>query len=202
MTLTGIVSGGALRKGGAGTLVLTGTNTYSGGTKVAGGTLSIGADTALGTAGTGVGLAGGGLHVSETFATSRPFALTTTDSDPFIDVDSAKTLTLNGIVSGGALDKEGAGTLVLNGANTYAKTTIAGGVLVGNAKSIGGDISFEPADTPVSVTFDQRFDGTFGGAITGAGSLLKTNRGALTLKGDNTYSGGTTVENGSLVGTS
>ena len=92
---SGPISGsGQFVKGGIGGLTLTGINTYSGGTKIVEGPLSIGADAELGRAGTGVNIAGGWFLASETFATSRPFSLTTTGGvEPFIQVDDTKTLT-------------------------------------------------------------------------------------------------------------
>src|SRR4029077_15318264 len=51
LTLGGAIAGpGALAKLGAGTLVLTGTNTYSGGTRIAAGTLEVASDANLGAA--------------------------------------------------------------------------------------------------------------------------------------------------------
>ncbi len=39
---------------------------------------------------------------------------------------------------------------------------------------------------------------TYGGLISGAGSLLRTNTGVLNLSGNNTYSGGTVISNGTV----
>ena len=115
LTWSGPISGsGQFVKNGFGELTLTGVNTYSGGTKVSLGNLKIDADAELGKPGTGVNLAGGDLHTTETFATSRPFTLTTTDYKPYIDVDATTTLTLNGTVEGSTLHKDGGGMLVLN----------------------------------------------------------------------------------------
>ena len=89
------------------------------------------------------------FRASETFTTSRPFSLTTANGvEPYIEVVDAKTLTVNGTVSGGALHKDGDGTLVLNGANTYSKTYIEQGQVVGNSTSIRGDIVFSTKATP------------------------------------------------------
>jgi fibronectin-binding autotransporter adhesin len=204
---SGAISGaGQFIKSGGGQLELTGANTYAGGTLINAGTLAIGSDNVLGAPGTGVTMANStALRATNTFATTRQISLS--GRDLFI-VDSDKTLTLDGTVSGGAgeLVKLGTGTLLVsNERNSYSSTTIDQGTVQGNAKSIRGNITFstDPNNlVPRSVTFDQRFDGTFGGAIAGFGSLLKTNLGALTLTGTNTYTDGTIVEGGSLVGTS
>ena len=39
---------------------------------------------------------------------------------------------------------------------------------------------------------------TYGGVISGTGSLTKSGTGTLTLTGDNTYTGGTTISAGTL----
>lgn len=51
-----------------------------------------------------------------------------------------------------------------------------------------------------SLTFVQPTDVTIANAITGAGSIVKIGAGVLTLTGNNSYSGGTTVSQGTLVG--
>ncbi len=103
-----------------------------------------------------------------------------------------------GAMSGtGVLRKTGAGTLRLSGANTYSGgTVVALGELVGTTTSLQGPITNNAA-----LTFDQAVAGTFAGAITGSGSLTKTGAGVLRLSGANTYSGGTVVALGELVGT-
>ncbi len=94
------------------------------------------------------------------------------------------------------------GTLMLNGANTYLKTFIQAGQVAGNSTSIRGDIAFQAGASIPSVKFDQGETGTFGGNVTGAGALLKTGAGQLTLTGNNSYSGGTFIFLGTLQGTS
>jgi autotransporter-associated beta strand protein len=202
LSWSGVISGsGQFIKTGVGTLTLSGANTYSGGTLVSRGFVSLAADVALGQAGTLVTLQNGtGLRATDTFETSRPFAV---DGAALILINPSKTLTINGAVSGGTLIAQGDGTLVLNGPGSFAKLAVVGGTVIGNAATLGaGGIALTSGAFPATIVFDQRFDGTFGGNITGGGSLLKTNVGALTLTGTNTYSRGTTVQGGSLVGTS
>ena len=96
----------------------------------------------------------------------------------------------------GSLTKAGSGTLVLTGANSYSGgTTILDGTLVGDTTSLQGDIVNHAA-----LVFDQPFEGTFAGSISGTGWLLKENVGTLTLTGVNTYTGGTWVRGGTLLG--
>lgn len=103
-----------------------------------------------------------------------------------------------GTVSGtGSLEKAGAGALQLLGPNTYTGgTVISAGSLVGNTASLQGDV----VDN-ATLIFDQATDDTFAGTVSGTGSVIKQGTGALTLVAPNTYSGGTTVASGSLIGT-
>jgi len=106
--------------------------------------------------------------------------------------------TYAGVMDGtGSLTKSGVGKLTLSGANTYGGgTTVSAGSLQGNTTSLQGNIANNAA-----VVFDQGVDGTFGGDVTGSGSLTKTGAGKLILSGSNTYTGGTTVSAGKLQGT-
>lgn len=196
---SGVISGsGQFVKSGTGVLQLTGANTYSGGTMVRNGVLWVESDAALGAAGAGVTLSRATLRSSQTFASSRPVTL---DGEGFVSVDPSRTLTLNGVVSGGNLVKANSGTLVLNGASSYSYSgaTVSGGTLVGDAFSLRGDIRLSGG----SVIFDQVTNGgVYSGAITGVGSLVKKGSSDLTLRGKNSYGGGTTVQTGRLIGDS
>jgi fibronectin-binding autotransporter adhesin len=106
--------------------------------------------------------------------------------------------TIAGDISGaGSLEKAGSGTLTLTGANTYrGGTTVSGGILLGNTISLQGDILND-----ARVVFDQGFNGTYAGAMSGGGILEKAGAGTLALTGFNTHTGGTVISGGSIVGT-
>jgi autotransporter-associated beta strand protein len=231
---TGVISGsGGLIKAGAGTLVLTGANTYSGGTTITGGTL-VGTTTSLqgdiannaalvfdqATDGTfadiisgsgsltkdGTGtltLTGANTYTGGTTITGGTLVGNTTSlqgdiaNNAALIFDQATDATFADIISGsGSLTKDGTGTLTLTGAHTYTGgTTITGGTLVGNTTSLQGDIANNAA-----LVFDQATNGTFGGEVSGSGSLTKMGAGTLTLTGAHTYTGGTTITGGTLVG--
>ncbi len=102
------------------------------------------------------------------------------------------------ITGPGQLIKEEAGKLTLTGLNTYRGGTIVReGALQGTHASIPGDI-----ENHGTVIFDQLNDGIHRGNIHGTGSVVKENGGVLTLLGTNSYSGGTTVNQGELHGNS
>lgn len=94
--------------------------------------------------------------------------------------------------------KTGTSTWTLTGAGAQ-DWSIDEGTLAGNADSFGGDLTFAGGVGNRGVVFNQFGIGTYAGAISGNGSLIKTGTGTLTLNGVNTYSGLTTVEDGKLV---
>ncbi len=107
---------GAIRKAGLGTLVLSGTNTYEGGTSFDDGVLQVSEDTNLGAATGGLNFFGGTLATTASFGTARTVTLGGLGT---FAVASGATLTLAGSISGaGVLVKEGFGTLVLSGIRT------------------------------------------------------------------------------------
>ncbi|MEO7066879.1 MAG: autotransporter-associated beta strand repeat-containing protein, partial [Rhodanobacter sp.] len=105
--------------------------------------------------------------------------------------------TFAGVVSGiGSLSQSGSGVLTLTGANSYTGgTTISAGTLQGNTTSLQGDITNNAA-----LVFNQNSAGTFAGVISGSGSLTQNGTGVLTLSGANSYTGGTTITSGTLLG--
>ncbi|MBR2813669.1 MAG: autotransporter domain-containing protein [Reyranella sp.] len=209
LTVSGPIGGsGQLIKDGAGALILTGTNTYSGGTFVARGTLQIASDDKLGTAGTGVTLYNNAaLFATESFATSRHITLL--GAGGTLLVNGGKTLTLTGTVDGTNILKVGDGTLILAGNSAYSGVTqVFQGILQGNTITVRGDIVFDESPLSKTMVFDQATEGTFAGNIAGvgttngSGAVVKNGAGKLTLTGTSKYTGGTTVNAGILEGTS
>lgn len=197
---SGPISGaGTFIKDGDGEVWLTGTNTYAGGTIIRRGNVRVEADSQFGGAGTGIELDGGGVRASKSFTTARPVQIGGNGS--FL-VDQDQTLTIDGVVSGDNLTKVGFGTLRLtNSGNRYGATFHNGGILIGTSRSFGGDIRMDDnADNPVTRTlvFDQAADGTFAGAITGLGALVKQGDGRLSLTAANVVKSGTTINAGTL----
>ena len=156
-----------------GTLVLSGSNSYSGGTIINGGTLSISADANLGTApgspATNITLGGGTFKstgTSVSLNTNRNISLTASSS---IDVTSSNALTIPSVISGAfTLSKTDTGTLTLQGTNTYGSTTISGGIL---SISADANLGTAPGSPTTNITLG-------GGALqsTAASLTLNTNR--------------------------
>ncbi|EGD2937211.1 fibronectin-binding autotransporter adhesin ShdA [Salmonella enterica] len=161
-----VTGGGKIVKTGNDELIVTGDNTYSGGTTITGGTLTADHADSLGT---GAIVNSGVLQVGE----------------------GELENTLSG---SGALVKTGTGELTLSGDNTYSGgTTITGGTLTADhADSLGTGVIANSGVLQVG-------EGELENTLSGSGALVKTGTGELTLSGDNTYSGGTTIDDGVLI---
>lgn len=204
-----------LVKADLGTLVLNGTNTYTGGTVIESGTLQVSSDDNLGDVTGGITFDGGILRNTNPFASARGITLEEGGGSFLTDAD----FLLSGVIDGtGVLTKTGAGTLTLTGSNTYGGGTfIDAGVLsvssdgnLGNATGgmvfDGGVLqntgSFASARTVTleegGGIFQTDADLLLSNVIDGIGTLVKTGAGALTLTGTNTYAGGTTISAGTL----
>jgi|GEM_PF-5441265 autotransporter-associated beta strand protein len=110
--------------------------------------------------------------------------------------DGAATndMVINSVISGNGLIKSGPGTLYLLGANTYSGgTTVLAGTLKGNTVSLSGNI----ANSGV-VEFDQPFDGTFNGTLSGQGDLIKSSGGNLTFNTPQALGGTVTIQGGTF----
>ncbi|ECY3115878.1 AIDA autotransporter-like protein ShdA, partial [Salmonella enterica subsp. enterica serovar Derby] len=118
------------------------------------------------------------------------------------DVTDNATLELNtggtfdNVISGsGQVVKSGDEMLTLSGANSYTGgTTISGGTLVAsNVEALGS------GDVTDNATLELNTGGDFDNAISGSGQVVKSGDDALTLSGNNSYTGGTLISDGTLV---
>ncbi|EEC4858149.1 autotransporter outer membrane beta-barrel domain-containing protein [Salmonella enterica] len=119
------------------------------------------------------------------------------DNETFeVTSELSKVSPVPGSWDGETLTKEGDGTLILsNTDNDYGNTNINGGTLSANdAASLGtGDVTIaENATLALS-------QGTLDNNVTGGGKIVKTGNDELIVTGDNTYSGGTTIDDGVLI---
>jgi autotransporter-associated beta strand protein len=178
-----------LIKTGTGTLVLNGTNSYTGGTELASGTLRISADANLSDPSVSLIFSGGKLQWGAFFDldTTRPIILN--PGNGTIDTNGFVTVIWQAISGEGGLTKTGDGLLQLNGEYTYTgPTTVTGGTLAyGNqslsqlrnsfAATSGGALQFNGttvnltsgtliADTGGTILYDQAH--IFGGSLSGS----------------------------------
>lgn len=194
---SGVISGGGdVTKTGSGTLTLLGNNLYSGDTSIADGILAISQNNRLGSAAGDVLLDGGQLRVLGTHATNRDFAM---NASSVIEVSNGISYSVNGLFTGSAtLTKSGAGTLIINGNNvdSHNKVFQSGVVQIGSGGTTGtlaGDVV-----NTASLIFDRSDDSTYSGNLSGTGDLTKNGAGKLTLSGNQSYSGQTNLNAGTL----
>ncbi|TWD48950.1 outer membrane autotransporter protein [Agrobacterium vitis] len=190
-----------LEKTDLGTLILTGLNSYTGGTTVTQGTLQIGNG---GTSGSILG----------DVVNSGVLAFNRSDAGTYA-----------GSLSGsGIFNKLGSGTLTLTGTNTYTGNTNvnAGTLIVGGGQAIGDTSAVSVANGARLTVQSNETVGSIAGAgnitlagakltaggnnsstiysgvIDGSGGLVKTGSGVLVLTGTSSYTGGTTIAEGTL----
>jgi fibronectin-binding autotransporter adhesin len=201
---TEISGPGGIVKTQGGTLVLSGSNTYVGGTTVKDGVLSVAADNALGHADGGLFLNGGVFQVTGDAYQFTDRAVSIGANGGGFDIASAgNAFTIGqGITGDSDLYKLGAGTLVLTNANTYSgNTTVSAGVLqLGNGGTTGSVSSDIQIDGAGRLRVNRSNGWTYGGTLSGTGAFDQFGSGTTTLTSDSSgFAGTTTVTNGSLI---
>lgn len=170
-----IIGTGGINKDDFGTLALSGTNTYTGGTTVSRGVLEISSNANLGAASGGVTFNGGTLRTTAALTSTR--AVTLAGGGTVDTVGNA--VTLAGVIGGtGAFTKTGTGILTLSANNTFTgATTIAqGGIALLNSSL---------AATTVASGAQLSGNGTIRGNLTNQGLLSPgTSPGTVTVNGN------------------
>ncbi|HEY4090760.1 MAG TPA: autotransporter-associated beta strand repeat-containing protein [Luteibacter sp.] len=111
-----------------------------------------------------------------------------------VDTTNGDVTFTGGVDGNGTLTKTGEGTLVLTGPSTYTGGTVVNeGTLQGDTTSLQGQITNDG-----TVAFVQPTDGTFDGTISGTGDVVKDGSGKLTIDQANTYTGTTSIDDGTL----
>ena len=173
-TVSGVISGqsSGLTKSGAGTIALSGANTYGGATQVDGGTLQLGAGGNVGSLNAGSTIAVG---------TGATFAVRRSDT-----VTQGIEFSGSAISGAGGVSQAGTGTLILTAANTYTgPTTVSAGTLVlsGTGSATSGITINGGTGTTLRVT---------NAAASGVGAI-SINTGATTPTVRFTIDGGGTI---------
>lgn len=173
-----ITGTGIVRKTASGVGSLTGNNSgFSGEVQINDGRLVVTSGNALGTGQVNIG---GGAELL---------------------VDNATDITLStGIYGNGSFIKDGAGRLILAGANSISGTLLVNGgeLEVASGSNIGG-AAIDLAGAGTALVLNRPSGGTtFSNVISGIGSVLKLGSGTVSLTGNNSYSGGTTIAAGAL----
>ena len=177
LRLAGVVSGaGGLTKTGAGGLVLTEENTFGGDLVISQGSVALGD--------------GGG---------SGWLTVNVVNQGSFIFNRANNSVFWNEISGSGSVEKSGAGKITLTGSNSYAGlTTIHQGELeIGDGANVG-NLGTNNVINNALLTFNRNDAVDYAAVISGTGALKKLEAGTLTLTGDNSFSGGTTILGGTV----
>ncbi|MGA0176985.1 MAG: autotransporter-associated beta strand repeat-containing protein [Chthoniobacterales bacterium] len=222
-----IISGtGSVVKQGAGTLTLSGENSFSGGLSVFGGAVSAAQEGFLGAMSNAITLDNGKLLTTATVDLGPDRSVTFGAGGGTIEVATGTTATVDGLLAGtGNFTKTGTGTLALDAASSAfegatlinqgtlrlnnenvlasSDVTVASGaalaVAFGNANigNLGGAGNVTVSSN--AIVGGLGTSATLGGTISGDGSLTKTGDGTLTLTGNNTHAGGVFLEGNGAV---
>ena len=205
----GMSAGGSLVKDGNSTQILTGNNSYTGTTTISGGTLQVGSGGTTGTLGSGAVVNNAALVMNRSDEVTLGNNISGTGS---FNQAGAGTTTLTGSnsftgtlsISAGQLvngSTYGLGSTLLNYSD---KVAFANGITNFTVGGLTGGNNFAMTNAggsalALSVGNGDR-SATYSGNLSGTGaSLTKIGTGTQTLNGNNTYTGGTMVNAGTLM---
>jgi len=182
-----------LAKTTAGTVTLSGANTYMGQTSVSAGTLRITSASALGSTAAGTTVSSGAT-------------LLIVGSSPTLTIGEALRISGTGMSGGGALRIEPNTNPGFQGVNLTGGVTLTGNATITNTDRML--LAFTGADIALgnsTLTFNSEGSGNsttrVNTAVTGTGGITKTGSGLLELNGDNSFTGPLAI-NGGIVSVS
>ncbi|MFM8495662.1 MAG: beta strand repeat-containing protein, partial [Planctomycetia bacterium] len=165
-----------------GTLVLSGSNSYTGGTTINSGTIMLSGAGTLGSGTAGLALGGGALDLGGLPISAGNVSITSAPSSgnqiqngtltgtafSVSNTSGVSTISANLAGVGAALSKSGAGTLVLSGSNSFTGgVTLTGGqVQIANANALGSGAFTTNVDADTTIAFNLPTSGTGANAIT------------------------------------
>ncbi len=138
------------------------------------------------------------LYLSDTSTNGRTLTLGSTVANGSGTISGTIANYNGGVGTAGGITKAGTGTWTLSGDNTYSGgTLISAGTLGigagGTTGSVAGNIT-----NNASLMLNRSDTWTVANVISGTGAVTKSGAGTLTLTASNSYTGATTVSNGTL----
>ena len=219
---SGVISGtGGITKNQSGEAVLSGANTYSGVTRIENGTLRTSGDHRIGNA-SAINVVSGTFDINgnqETVERIEGSGNIMLGAGGLLRVDQdGGSYTFSGTISeSGELEKDGTATLILSGSNSFSLLDIdVGTVQVSSQNNMGsGSVQLSGGTLNTTATFTNSLpiltnasNSTISvnnattltqtGVISGSGELVKDGPGSLNLSANNTYTGNTEVNDGTL----
>jgi autotransporter-associated beta strand protein len=207
-TFSGTLSDGSMRQvalvmAGSGSLTLTGSNSYSGGTTLNNGTLVLGSSGAIGALGN-ITFAGGTLEF--TAANTNDYSTRIMSSTAAISLDTnGQNVTMAGVIDSSntaGLTKLGDGTLLLAGNNSYSgiSTVITGTLQLGNANGLGPSADGTVVDAGAVLDLNGQSVGNEAVTINGTGiadngALINSSTSAASLSGPVSLAGDSAISN-------
>ncbi len=210
ISVEGIFTQGSIKQSGTGTMTLYGTNTYTGGTVIDSGVVRAQSNaSALGTG--SVVLNGGTLELATAGSSINFGRNVTVSNNSTITIDRTTAAAANNAILG-TLTMAGAHTLTLSRGtnitsgtpvvfmNTVTLSSSGATFAVGGTNSLYFTNGITGNNTSLTVTNGTASVVAISNTIsTGSGSITKTGAGQLSLMGSNSFSGGVTVNAGTLV---
>jgi len=193
----GLAGGGSLTINGGGRLDLTGGSSATGETFLNFSTLGASSGNLPSGA---LRINGGWLQASSSTNYGHTFVLGA--SGAAID-SNGHNVTISGQIQGtGGINKVSGATLTLTSDNVYTGTTTvsAGTLQVGSGGGTGSLSNLSNIINNSDLVFNRGNDYVYSGGISGSGTVAKIGAGMVTLSGNNSYSGDTTIGGGVLSG--
>jgi len=200
-TVDAAIAGAGFTKTGAGTLVLTGSNSFTS-TTMSLGTLAVNSDLALGTAPgiltTNITLSGGStLRFDAAMAVDSNRRISLSGTGAILDTQGYN-VSAGTVIGGNALTKQGAGSLTLSGAATLGIVTVNNGTLAfsgacttGNTVTVNAGTLSILSGGSLATTGNGTLTVASGAAVTSAGSISISSVSTLNVGGTLTMTAGT-----------